>query len=167
MIDWDPNSKRYDFDSCITISDIKRYFRYSNSGPFFTMFETGLDNNRFDMIRIDPRRQYIRIFEFKSCRQDFVSDKKWQNYLKYCHTFTFVSGREVIKKEDVPKSIGLLWVYKWKHKNQYPLLRTENNWMVDGQWVRRPRKRDVNTDILLKLAFMLVYRTIWRKEDVF
>lgn len=164
MIHWDLNSERYDFDSSVTIADIKRYFRYVNSGECFSMFETGLDGNRFDMIRIHPRKQYIRIFEFKSCRQDFISDKKWQNYLKYCHTFTFVSPREVIKKEDVPKSIGLLWVYKWKHKKQ---VRIDNEWMVGGQWIKRPRKRDVETEILLRLAFMLVNRTIWRKEDVF
>ena len=164
MIDWDPNSERYDFDSCITIADIKRYFRYHNSGPFFTMFETGLDGNRFDMIRIDPRRQYIRIFEFKSCRQDFLSDKKWQNYLKYCHTFTFVSPREVINREDLPKPIGLFWVYKWQHKFQS---RVQDSWMLDGQWIKRPRKKDVDIEIMLRLAFMLVYRTIWRKEDVF
>lgn len=163
---WNIDTDRYDFDSCITIKEIREYFRsYNNSGTFFSMFETGLDGNRFDLIRVDPYRQYIRIFEFKSSRRDFVSDKKWQNYLKYCHTFTFVCPREAIKKEDLPSGIGLLWVYKSRYKSQLGL--NEAQWWLQGEWARRPRKRDVDKQILTQLAFMLLYRTIWRKEDVF
>jgi len=150
-----------DFDTDISISEIMEYFkRYNNKGSFFSMFETGLDDNRFDLIRVDPNRQYIRIFEFKSGRPDFLSDKKWQNYLKYCHTFTFVSPREAILKDDIPAGIGLMWIHKQKWKGS-------EQWLLTREWIRKPRKRVVDNAILTRLAFMLVYRTIWRKGDVF
>jgi len=145
---------------------MKRFFRNeNNSGPFFSMFETGLDGVRFDMIRINPYTQYIRIFEFKSCRQDFKSDKKWEKYLKYCHTFTFVCPREVITKDDlINKPVGLLWLYKWKHKGSDRILK---DWFIDTEWIKRPKKTEVDTKIITRIAFMLVHRTIWRKDDVF
>jgi len=159
------NPDKFEIDTDITIDDIRTYFRHNNNGIFFSMFETGLDGNRFDLIRVDPYRQYIRIFEFKSCRADFTSDKKWQNYLKYCHTFTFVCGREVIKREELPGGIGLLWIHRWRWKER-PGYKTDV-WHLQGEWQRRPRKKDVDMNTLNRIAFMLVHRTIWRKEDVF
>ena len=161
MQTYNVDSDKFDFDTDVTVDDMKEYFKlYNNKGVYFSMFETGLDDNRFDLIRVDPYRQYIRIFEFKSGRQDFLSDKKWQNYLEYCHTFTFVSPREAILKDDIPPGVGLMWVYKqkWKRSEQ---------WAPTSEWIRRPRRRDLDESILMRLAFMLVYRTIWRKDDVF
>lgn len=161
MPDYDPNSGRYDFETAISIADIREYFKkHNNTGPYFSMFETGLGGNRFDLIRVDPYRQYVRIFEFKSSRRDFISDKKWQNYLKYCHTFTFVCPRGVISKEELLPNIGLMWVYKWGHKSREAR-------MLTADWIKKPKVRDVSEKVLTRLAFMLVYRTIWRKADVF
>lgn len=157
---YNPESQRYDFDLKVSIDDIKEYFRQYNNGPFFSMFETGLNSLRFDLIRVDPYRRYVRIFEFKSCRQDFVSDNKWQKYLPYCHTFTFVCPIGVIQKDDLPSGIGLLSIYKWKWKQN-------ERWILNSEWIKRPKKRDVDQGVLLNLAFMLVHRTIWRKDDVF
>lgn len=165
MAHYNLDTERYEFNSVVSIEDIKEYFRYhNNSGPFFSMFETGLDNMRFDLIRIDPIRQHIRIFEFKSCRADFLSDKKYYHYLKYCHTFTFVCPREAIRREDLPKNIGLMWIYKWRHKNR---LKGYDDWMLESEWVKRPRKMDVEKDVVTQIAFMLVHRVKWRKDDVF
>jgi len=144
----------------ITIQDIKEYFRLHKYGPCFSMFESGLDGNRFDLIKINPYRQYIRIFEFKSCRTDFTSDKKWQNYLKYCHTFTFVCAREVIKREDLAPGIGLMWIFKWKWKQQ-------SAWHLESEWISKPKKREIQTEEIARIAFMLVHRAKQRKEDVF
>lgn len=164
MLHYSPDSERYDFDTNISIDDIREFFRTSrNSGPFFSIFETGIDGNIFDLIRVDPNRQYIRIFEFKSGRPDFLSDKKWQNYLPYCHTFTFVCPREAILKEDLPAGIGLMWIFKWKWKSSV----FNKNWMLDSEWIKRPKKRNVDLETINRLAMMLVYRVIWRKDDVF
>lgn len=148
-------------DEKITIADIEQYFVDNNSGPFFSMFETGLDSLKFDLIRINPYQQYVRIFEFKSCRADFTSDHKWQKYLPYCHTFTFVCPKEVILPNDLPPGIGLLWVFKWRWDTEISL------WRTGSKWMKRPRKRDVNKDILLQLAFTMLSRVRWGGEKVF
>jgi hypothetical protein len=165
-VGYDIDNDLYECDLSIMIDDIKQYFSTygGNRGPFFSMFEVGFDNYRFDLIRVDPWRQYIRIFEFKSCRRDFVSDKKWQNYLKYCHTFTFVCPREVINKGDLPKGIGLLWIHKWRYKDR---LKGCDDWLLDKEWVRKPRRKELDKDMLVKIAFMLAYRALWRPEDIF
>ena len=152
-----------EFSDDVSIDDIALYFRQHNSGPFFSLFETGLDNYRFDLIRIIPIKSFVRIYEFKSCRADFLSDKKWQNYLDYCHTFTFVSPKYEVRRQDLPRGIGLMWIYKWKWKTSL----FENNWLLKSEWVQRPKKREVDKDILIRLAFSLVHRCRWRKEDVF
>lgn len=158
------NNERYEFNASVSIEDIKTFFRTHNNGVFFSMFEAGLDGRRFDLIRIDPYRNYIRIFEFKSCRADFLSDRKYKKYLKYCHTLTFVCPREVIRKDDLPSGIGLMWIYKWRHKNG---LKGYNEWVLEQEWVRRPKKATVDKDVMLRIAFMLIKRAIWRKDDVF
>jgi len=161
MPKYDTNSDYYSFDPNVSIEDIKEYFKKHSNGPYFSMFETGLNNLRFDLLRVNPFTKYIRVFEFKSCRNDFVRDKKWQKYLKYCHTLTFVCPAEVIQKQDLPPGIGLMWVYKWGHKSH------QNTSFLDSEWIKRPKKRNVDQEIMLELAFTLVSRVRWRGQEVF
>lgn len=51
-------------------------------------------------------------YEIKVARSDFLSDKKWKNYLPYCQEFYFVSPHDVIRKEEVPESAGLIHATK-------------------------------------------------------
>lgn len=52
-------------------------------------------------------------YEIKVSRSDFLRDKKWQNYQKYCHEFYFVSPPGVIKIEDLDAAgcgdVGLIY----------------------------------------------------------
>jgi len=153
-----------EFDYDVSIADIKKYFRTNHTGPYFSMFETGLDNNRFDLIRVNPYSQHIRIYEFKSCRRDFISDKKWQNYLEYCHTFTFVCPRDAIKRDDLPRYVGLMYIYKWRWHHE---TRLDDTWILEQEWIKRPKKREMEKSMVSRIAFMLIHRTKWRKEDVF
>ncbi len=65
-------------------------------------------NVRFDVIGINRNKKEVRIFEVKSSRADFTSDKKWQSYLPFCTHFAFVAPKGVIKIEELPKGIGLV-----------------------------------------------------------
>ncbi len=49
-------------------------------------------------------------YEIKTSRRDFLSDNKYQGYLKYCNTFYFVCPSGIIKKEELQDEIGLLYV---------------------------------------------------------
>lgn len=51
-------------------------------------------------------------YEIKCSRQDFEQDQKWTGYLDLCHYFYFVCPAGLIKAEDLPNRIGILWVSK-------------------------------------------------------
>lgn len=46
------------------------------------------NGRRADLVAID-RSAVITIVEVKSCRADFLADRKWQAYLAYCDRFYF------------------------------------------------------------------------------
>jgi len=158
---------RYVIDPNISTSDIRQWFRPVSDKPFplsgheVCLFEFGIDNHRFDLIRINCYARKIRIFEFKSNRADFLHDKKWKNYLAYCHTLTFVCPPNVISVNELPKGIGLLNVFRWKYKGERRLGKR-----LGGIWVRRPRSVGKPSEqILTHIAFTAVskfpYRNYW------
>ena len=51
-------------------------------------------------------------YEVKVNRPDFVQDEKWTEYLPLCHRFSFVCPYHMIEPEELPPSVGLLWVTK-------------------------------------------------------
>ncbi len=51
-------------------------------------------------------------YEVKKSRKDFLGDSKWHNYLPLCNRLYFVCPWELIKPDDLPKEVGLLWVAK-------------------------------------------------------
>ena len=56
--------------------------------------ELSLGNGRrADLVAID-RAGGIILVEVKSCRADFVADRKWHEYLAYCDRFYFAVSRD-------------------------------------------------------------------------
>jgi hypothetical protein len=77
------------------------------SGP------TWFDNN---MIKLDAlaikkswKTPLFTGYEIKVSRQDFLNDRKWPGYLKYCHEFSFVCPTGLIQPEELPKEVGLVY----------------------------------------------------------
>ena len=68
---------------------------------------------KFDGIGI--RKSYtkpcITGYEIKVSRGDFERDAKWHLYLQYCNEFYFVCPAYLIKKEEIPDNVGLIWYY--------------------------------------------------------
>ncbi len=48
-------------------------------------------------------------YEVKTTRSDFMRDDKWRDYLRYCHRFSFVCPTGIIKLEELPEEIGLIY----------------------------------------------------------
>lgn len=48
-------------------------------------------------------------YEIKVSRSDFNSDDKWPGYLQYCHHFSFVCPKGLIKPEELPEDVGLIY----------------------------------------------------------
>lgn len=52
----------------------------------------------------------IRAYEIKVSRNDFLQDKKWQDYLPYCNELYFVAPKGIIEPNELPAEAGLLQV---------------------------------------------------------
>jgi len=63
---------------------------------------------RFDVIGISKYTRQVRIYEIKSSRGDFLSDAKWENYLKYCTHFSFVAPAGAIFRWELERNVGLI-----------------------------------------------------------
>jgi len=83
-------------------------------------------------------------YEVKVSRGDFLGDEKWYSYLDYCHTFSFVAPKGMIKPEELPEYVGLV-EYNLETKS----IRT----------VKKAHYRQITPD-----ADMLLYLMFWRMK---
>lgn len=61
---------------------------------------------RVDVISISPKGE-IWVVECKSCRADFISDRKWQGYLEFCDRFFWAVDCD-FPDELLPEGSGLI-----------------------------------------------------------
>jgi len=141
------------------VEDIKTYFK-NVVNKNVHLFEFGVHSSRFDMIRVDTWNQKIKGFEFKVSKQDFRNDKKWPNYLKYCHSLTFVCPEGLITKKELPKHIGILYIKKWRWPHN-------DRWFYEPTWARKPRNQILDKDTYIEVISLLLNRTKWRWGDFF
>lgn len=66
---------------------------------------------RVDVISVSPRGE-IWVVECKSCRADFVSDRKWQGYLEFCDRF-FWAVDAGFPEDLLPEGSGLIRADPW------------------------------------------------------
>ena len=48
-------------------------------------------------------------YEIKVSRGDFLQDGKWHLYLQYCNEFYFVVPHGLVKKDELPDNVGLIY----------------------------------------------------------
>ena len=85
-------------------------------------------------------------YEVKVSRGDYAGDRKWTGYLDYCTEFYFVCPAGLIKPEELPPQVGLLWG-------------TANGGRVYQKKPAIPREIDPE-----HLAVMLRHVLMWRLE---
>jgi len=66
------------------------------------------EGRRLDMFYFNRWNRETRGYEIKVSREDFLQDKKWESYLKFCTWFYFVAPVGIIKPEELPDGIGLI-----------------------------------------------------------
>lgn len=66
---------------------------------------------RVDVISITPKGE-IWVVECKSCRADYVADRKWQGYLDFCDRF-FWAVDAGFPEEMLPDGTGLIRADPW------------------------------------------------------
>lgn len=101
---------------------------YKSAFKFFKLFSHRTTSITFREVHLTPELRVdilnisydekVVIIELKTCRADFVGDSKWKKYLNYCDRFMFMCPDGVIKPEELPNNIGLVYVYLNKDKKE-------------------------------------------------
>lgn len=93
----------------LTAKDISRIIANSSYNNLFIPEFTWGDL-RIDAILIDTAHRWIRGYEIKVNRQDFLKDTKWAEYSMFCSSLCVVCPAGLIQPEEVEKPFGLIWV---------------------------------------------------------
>lgn len=137
-----------------SITSVWKNGQFDIEKKYTTGPDTIWEHLRFDALLINCRKQYIRGFEFKSSRADFLSDKKWHKYLKYCNTFSFVCPPDVIKKGELPKGVGLVHIQP--HDTSYVIIDRIHN----------SKSKPVHQDIYIELIRGMLMKAKFRQGEL-
>lgn len=91
---------------------VSRYFTEKNYAVHFEVGLLSAGTLRADVLAMNMGQRLV-IVEVKSSVQDFTTDKKWQQYAKYCDQFYFAMGRDTydkLKKRDKLPRCGVFVV---------------------------------------------------------
>ncbi len=124
-------------------------------GGFYGVYvpEFTYGGRRIDAAIIDVSKRWIRGFEIKVSRADYLGDQKWHEYTEFCSSLSIVCPEGLIKKEEVPGPFGLLYVL-----NNSVLTNDLRN--VGLKWEKKP-KRFQRRD---GLAWLYQYVRVIEKE---
>ena len=105
--------------------------------------------HRMDMVAFDYKDnvELVTGYEIKVSRGDFLGDQKWKEYLPWCMELYFACPRGLIKKEEIPPQIGLIYCYAGTTRT-----------------VKRAVTRPMAGDNLQHLIFDLIWRRYTRDE---
>ncbi len=83
---------------------------------FFTEVKNGPTHYSSNLLRLDGlaikkswAHPCLTGYEIKVSRSDFVSDNKWPAYLNLCHCFYFACPIGLIKPDELPNEVGLIY----------------------------------------------------------
>ena len=135
----------------ITVDQI--HSRIAQMLPYKTIYvkEFTWESMRIDGIAIEIYKRWIRGFEIKVNRNDFLNDKKWIDYSRFCSSLSIVCPAELIKPEEVEAPFGLLWMHPDKYGRDV---------VGDVQWVKRPK----NFQKRASMAWLYTYVEVLEKE---
>ncbi len=91
----------------MTAKDIERVLR--RLGDIYIP-EFTYNDLRIDAILVDIRYRKVRGFEIKVDKGDFLKDKKWQLYSRFCSSLSVACPEGLIEPEEVSDPFGLLWI---------------------------------------------------------
>lgn len=129
--------------------------QYLTKKRYAVVYEAGVvrrGRRRVDVLAINMRGHVI-VVETKSCRQDFVRDTKWQEYLDHCHKFYFAmdEGTYDAVQHLIPKGVGVFVVQpRPERKRKYPI-----------RAVQSAKSMDLDP----QAVFQLMVRVVFKKAD--
>lgn len=116
------------------ISDIHKVLKNMCQYGNIYVPEFTYKNLRIDASIIDTRHRWIRGFEIKTNRGDFLKDRKWTQYSKFCSSLSIVCPEGLIEPHEIGDPFGLLWIYNslsvvWKKKPKNFQKRNSLSWL--------------------------------------
>jgi hypothetical protein len=87
---------------------------------------------RIDAIVINIAKRWIRGFEIKISRTDWLQDDKWVLYSQFCSSLSIVCPEDLIKPNEIEKPFGLLYILEKKKL-------TSNLESVGMVWKKKPQ----------------------------
>ena len=138
-------------DGCAARPPPDAFYAEVKSGPSWG--QGGRKLYIMDAIAIKPSwsRPCIYGYEIKVSRSDFTRGRKkaLDNYTKYCHKFSFACPVGLIKEDELPGDVGLLY-YSPEHEHLFE--------------VRRAMRREINMQSR-EVVGMLMYLAMYRASD--
>jgi hypothetical protein len=105
-----PSPALFIWSTHMTVAEIYEVLR--RLGGFYGVYvpEFTYGGRRIDAAIIDTSTRWIRGFEIKISRADFLRDVKYHEYTEFCSSLSLVCPAGLIKKDEVPDPFGLLYI---------------------------------------------------------
>jgi len=103
---------------------------------------------RIDAIIIETSKRWIRGFEIKVSRADFLSDKKWMEYSQFCSSLSIACPEGLIRKEEIDHPFGLLYICDSRDR---------------FHWVKRPKNFQKRCSMSWYWTYTKVLETEFRR----
>lgn len=129
-----------------------RYWKIKSACDSAWIEEFVVQDGRLDLLTLDLREWTVRGFEVKTSRSDFLSDRKWQNYLPYVNYFYFATPPGLIRPRELPNEIGLL-----EMGGEKPFERQKAK-LLQARFVRETYTERYMTRLLLKYLRDIAWR---------
>ena len=132
------------------------------------------ENRRIDLFYFKRWDRQTKGYEIKVNRSDFLNDKKWQEYLKFCTWFSFIAPLGIIKKEELPNKIGLVEVevieipkeeLSWREKDK-DIEEDEKHYRLKMHITKKARKinEEIKESEYIRLLEGLLFKLIYNKN---
>lgn len=158
----------------INAEDIVNFLKNSDFNSQFTVGVSEFcpygEGRRLDMFYFNRWNRETRGYEVKVSRVDFLQDKKWESYLKFCSWFYFVAPEGIIKAEELPDKIGLIEIYrekvdKFSYNPQEKHEDDEEEYRLAKKFTKRARKlHDVEDKEYIQLLEGLLVKLVYTKN---
>lgn len=174
---------RYSSETVMTIEsdsiklnadDIVEYLRHSgfngNMDVGVSEFCPYGEARRLDLFYFSRWSRQTRGYEIKVSRSDFVSDKKWKEYLKFCTHFYFVAPEGIIKPSELPKEIGLIEISVAEYpRDSYGLRKVpeddEKEYRLEHKHTKKCKKLpELTEEAYVQLLEGLLIKLVYKKN---
>lgn len=132
----------------VSILDIRNILQSIGGWGSVYIPEYTWGDKRIDAAIVDVRTRWIRGFEIKISRADWLADEKWMQYSEFLSSLSVVCPEGLIQKIEVPKPFGLLWI-------------SESKWGgFRHDWIKRPKRFQTRDG----MAWLFTYMRVIEKE---